>query len=184
MGRDYRIVVVPRSGSSVTVVAPHGGLIEPGTSEIARAIAGDELSLYLFEGTKAMGNHAVLHLPSPKFDEPTCLALLRNSPVVLAVHGYNDIANTIHVGGLDFDFAERVALSLRGAGFEVDCPSSRFPGRNPLNVCNRGKNGRGVQLEFSFSLRQRYKPSDLATPIRQALDPAPERKVNKDDRAH
>ena len=36
---SYRIVTTDR-GSQVAVAALHGGAIEPGTSEIARAIAG------------------------------------------------------------------------------------------------------------------------------------------------
>lgn len=36
LGKDYRIVVERRSDSSVAVVAPHGGSIELGTSEVAR----------------------------------------------------------------------------------------------------------------------------------------------------
>jgi phage replication-related protein YjqB (UPF0714/DUF867 family) len=48
----YRIVSMPR-GSAVAIIAPHGGNIEPGTSELARAVAGQELSLYLFEGRLA-----------------------------------------------------------------------------------------------------------------------------------
>jgi phage replication-related protein YjqB (UPF0714/DUF867 family) len=58
LGKDYRIVVERRSDSSVAVVAPHGGSIERGTYEIARAIAGNDFSLYPFEGTKASGNYA------------------------------------------------------------------------------------------------------------------------------
>ena len=35
---DYRICIDVRAGS-VAVIAPHGGNIEPGTSEVAAAIA-------------------------------------------------------------------------------------------------------------------------------------------------
>jgi len=38
---DFRIRPVGRRAATV-VVAPHGGSIEPGTSEIAEAIAGDQ----------------------------------------------------------------------------------------------------------------------------------------------
>jgi phage replication-related protein YjqB (UPF0714/DUF867 family) len=53
----------------VAVIAPHGGGIEPGTSELATAIAGDDFSLYLFEGLKSAGN-GELHITSTNFDEP------------------------------------------------------------------------------------------------------------------
>ena len=56
-------------GSRVAVAAPHGGGIEPGTSEVALAIAGADLSYYLFEGRKAEGN-GDLHVTSTNFDDP------------------------------------------------------------------------------------------------------------------
>ena len=55
-GVDFRVCVVPREGASTVVVAPHGGGIEPGTSEVARMIAQDDLSLATFEGRKSSGN--------------------------------------------------------------------------------------------------------------------------------
>src|ERR1019366_7404121 len=61
-GEDFDIVCRPRR-SPVAVIAPHGGEIEPGTSEIAAAIAGDEFNLYCFEGCKPSGNIG-LHITS------------------------------------------------------------------------------------------------------------------------
>jgi phage replication-related protein YjqB (UPF0714/DUF867 family) len=48
----FRIVCLDR-GSSVAVLAPHGGKTEVGTSDIARAIAGDDWSFYSFAGRSA-----------------------------------------------------------------------------------------------------------------------------------
>ena len=48
-GQDYRILFRKRNGARV-IIAPHGGGIEPGTTEIADAIAGNDLSFYAFEG--------------------------------------------------------------------------------------------------------------------------------------
>jgi phage replication-related protein YjqB (UPF0714/DUF867 family) len=67
-------------------VAPHGGGIEPGTSELADAIAGSDLSFYTFEGLKSSGN-TDLHITSTRFDEPMCLTLLASSSVVVTLHG-------------------------------------------------------------------------------------------------
>ena len=47
---DYRVHVRPFAGSSIAVIAPHGGGIEQFTSDIARAVAGTDINLYLFEG--------------------------------------------------------------------------------------------------------------------------------------
>ena len=51
--RDYRITVQDR-GTRVVILAPHGGMIEPETASIARAVAGDDLSFYLFEALRAL----------------------------------------------------------------------------------------------------------------------------------
>ena len=66
--RDYRIEY--RQGASgFAVIAPHGGRIEHGTSQIADAIAGDEHSFYAFEGLKDLSHD--LHISSNRFDEST-----------------------------------------------------------------------------------------------------------------
>ena len=67
-GRDFKVRTQERLGTTV-IIAPHGGGIEPGTSEIAEAIAGNDLSLYLFEGIRDENNRE-LHITSTRFDEP------------------------------------------------------------------------------------------------------------------
>src|SRR5262245_27313861 len=84
-GVDFRIVV-RAAEPRFAVVAPDGGGIEPGTSEIADAGAGRELSFYAFEGLKPRGN-ADLHITSTRFDEPLCLSLIGQSGVVVTIHG-------------------------------------------------------------------------------------------------
>ena len=84
-GTDYRITVVARPPSTVAIIAPHGGSIERRTSAIARAIAGDDFNLYLFEGLDASGSFEDLHITSHRFDEPACLALIADCDDVIAV---------------------------------------------------------------------------------------------------
>jgi phage replication-related protein YjqB (UPF0714/DUF867 family) len=69
----YRVLAHPRKAT--IAVAPHGGKIEPGTSEIARKIAGAGFSFYASEGRKKQHNKS-LHITSTRFDEPICLALI------------------------------------------------------------------------------------------------------------
>lgn len=54
VGVDYQIR--RRSADTTLVLAPHGGGIEPGTSELAEAIAAGDHSSYIFEGIKARQN--------------------------------------------------------------------------------------------------------------------------------
>jgi len=102
------------------VVAPHGGGIEPGTSEIADGIADEELSLDAFEGLKSNGNKD-LHITSTRFDEPTCLILIGRSDVVVTIHGENSEADGegVFLGGLDDDLGPRVRTALDARGFDV-----------------------------------------------------------------
>ena len=86
-GTDYKVCVRANSRSSLAVIAPHGGSIEQYTSDIARAVAGADFNLYLFEGIRHAGNYAALHLTSHRFDEPRCLELLSDCEHVIAIHG-------------------------------------------------------------------------------------------------
>ena len=61
-GRDYRVRTSGPSGSDVLIIAPHGGLIEAGTSEIAGLIAGKVYRLFSFEGLKPRGSNRDLHV--------------------------------------------------------------------------------------------------------------------------
>ena len=150
--RDYAITALRRN-ASIVIIAPHGGGIEPGTSELARAIAGKDYSLYLFEGRKSTGNGA-LHITSTNFDEPRCLEMLHHAVTAVTIHGLDDVDPIVHLGGLDQSLIRRMAAELQSAGFvthQTDDPA--IAGRSGSNICNQGTSGRGCQLEFSRGLR-------------------------------
>lgn len=148
---SYRFHIRNR-GTNWVVIAPHGGGIEPGTTEIATAIAGRSYSLYTFDGIRPRGND-VLHIASTLFDEPRCLNLVRASASVLAIHGCNDPEQVVQVGGLDIDWGDKIIVSLQNAGFHAVRATARFSATQPENICNRGMSGRGVQIEISDGLR-------------------------------
>jgi phage replication-related protein YjqB (UPF0714/DUF867 family) len=146
--------VVSRLGASgIAVVAPHGGGIEPGTSELASAIAGAEHSLYLFEGLKRSGNGR-LHITSTNFREPRLSEIETRADVLIAVHGEASEDSIVYVGGLHDELAARIGQGLSEAGFSV-AKHDVLAGLEPTNVCNRGRSARGVQLELSAGLRRR-----------------------------
>lgn len=153
-GTDYELIVNRRPASSVAIIAPHGGSIEPGTSRIARAIAGEEFNLYLFEGIKSSGNYAALHLSSSRFDEPSCLQLIAHCSFVVVVHGCVGDDDKVLMGGLDGELRDRLAKGLREAGVTAETQGHRFPARHPNNICNRGLLRKGVQLELTSGLRR------------------------------
>ncbi len=152
-GRDYRVTVQERPGTSVAVVAPHGGAIERRTAEIARGIAGAEFSYYVFEGTRPRENYARLHLTSRHFDEPRCLALVRACDTVVTIHGCEDYGGQVYVGGLDTALATLIREALATAGFTLAPDGHEFAATDTDNICNRGRRGAGVQLELPRAIR-------------------------------
>ena len=136
------------------IVALHGGGIEPGTSEIALAVAGPDLSYYVFEGLKSGGN-ADLHISSARFDEPRCLEMVSRARLVVAIHGEASDTPAVFLGGGDEGLQSRLRATLEEAGFSVRChPDPRLQGSHPRNICNLGSARAGVQLELGLGLRR------------------------------
>jgi phage replication-related protein YjqB (UPF0714/DUF867 family) len=169
-GVDFAVHVMHGEKSGVAVVAPHGGKIEGRTSEIARLIAGDEHALYLFEGLRTTGdNFDCLHLGSHRFDEPRALDLISGCNTVVAVHGYAAIGPDVLLGGLNERLKREVAQALAKIGLTYLTDGHRFPGRDPRNICNRGRSGRGLQLELSSGMRKAGDWPGLAAAVRGVL---------------
>jgi phage replication-related protein YjqB (UPF0714/DUF867 family) len=151
-GQDYRIRIELRD-PRVLIMAPHGGKIEPGTAEIAEAIAGTDYSFYAFEGLKTDGN-GVLHVESHLFDEPRALEAVGKAEVVITVHGQIDHKEEfVMVGGLNDKSRREIAKQLETSGFQTRPPTEGLMGTDPQNICNRGNSRQGVQLEVSRKIR-------------------------------
>jgi phage replication-related protein YjqB (UPF0714/DUF867 family) len=153
-GIDFRILL-RRSKAAFAIVAPHGGGIEAGTSEIADAIAGEEFSFYAFEGLKRAKN-SDLHITSTRFDEPMCLTVVGQSDIIITIHGEaSEDGEGVFLGGLDDELGPTIGAALQDSGFDVrKHPNPELQGREPENVCNRGRSGKGVQLELSRAVRK------------------------------
>jgi phage replication-related protein YjqB (UPF0714/DUF867 family) len=186
-GVGYRIRSTTRQG--LAVMAPHGGAIEPGTSEIAHSVAGTNFAFYAFEGLLPAGNQR-LHVTSTRFDEPSALAMATGATTVVTVHGEASEEEVIFIGGRDQGLRRRITRSLGQAGFDVRShPRNDLQGLGTDNLCNRGRSGSGIQLELSAGLRRalflsgypadRSSPSkrffDFVTALRLALQQPPDR---------
>jgi phage replication-related protein YjqB (UPF0714/DUF867 family) len=148
-------------GSDVLVLAPHAGLIEHDTGEIALAIAADDLSYYLFEGRKHDHNRD-LHLASARFDEPTALEMCARARLVVAIHGKGVHDEVAYVGGGGRALVTALCTQLRAAGFEArEETDPELCGRDARNLCNRGRGGGGLQMELGSSLRHRLGGQDI-----------------------
>lgn len=154
------------------VLAPHGGGIERGTSELCLAVAGyrpadltplggPTYDYWMFEGLMADRN-ARLHVTSTHCDDPVALALAGGSRTALSLHGCTagqagatGDGQAVVVGGLDAEFRRVTRTALRAGGFRVvdgaDVPS--LAGRAADNLVNRTLSGGGVQLELTAGLR-------------------------------
>jgi phage replication-related protein YjqB (UPF0714/DUF867 family) len=171
-----------RGRSGIAVLSIHGGGIEPGTSEIADAIADADHSFYTFRGMKRSGNRD-LHITSTTFDEPSALEIVRCSETIISIHGSREEEEVVHVGGLDSGLRQCIEARLLLAGFKippeswsfypesgdrypVSCTTAsaeklkrsfpmemRLKGLDKRNICNRSRRAGGVQLEISRGLR-------------------------------
>ena len=116
-GRDFRIRLRRRKSATV-IIAPHGGGIAPGTSEIAEAIAAQDHSFYAFEDIKARGNRD-LHITSSRFDEARCVTLAAASARAVTIHGEDSDEHVAYLGGLDGQTIQRLGALLTRRGFDV-----------------------------------------------------------------
>ena len=157
-----------------TIIAPHGGGIEFGTSELCLAIAGYHpaslavtpaagvtYDYWMFEGVRA-SNNGELHVTSTNCDDGVALSLCAGALNALALHGCTtsqaglpDGAEAVLVGGRNASLKLRLLEELASAGFSaidaVDHDS--INGDEPTNIANRTLLGMGGHLEITGPLR-------------------------------
>lgn len=149
-GVDFRVRVLDRN-SKITVIAPHGGFIEAGTSAIARAVAGRNYNLYDFQGLR-VARPAELHVTSTNFRDRPLVRLLRKSCTAVSLHCMgNSGREEIWLGGLNNGLKQIVLDGLTREGFSVNPDSPKYRGESRRNVVNL-PSCRGVQLELSEEL--------------------------------
>jgi len=150
---DYDICVSARR-CLVLIMAPHGGAIEPGTSQVARQIAGDDYSLFLFEGKKTSGNWQ-LHIRSDNYELPQALTMAHKADWLITIHGCKNEDQVTLVGGRDTQLKRRISEELTINGFHVNTSSGiSLGGMSSKNICNRNRRNVGVQMELSNGQRR------------------------------
>lgn len=148
-GKDYEIEVRDIS-ARCSALAIHGGNLEKGTDLLADKVAGREMNFYAFKSLLKKDAWKA-HITSSRFNEPRAVFLSKKSDYSISFHGMAENGKKICVGGSAQTFAGKMAEELKSAGFNVQYPCLRLPGRNPMNVANLAGNG-GVQLEISVKL--------------------------------
>ena len=156
------------------VVAPHGGGIEAGTSELCLAVAGYHpatlevtppggvtYDYWMFEGLRA-DNNAALHVTSTGCDDGVAVSLCAGSLNALGLHGCTtraagqpDGAEVALVGGRNPTLKRYLLEELAAAGLTaVDAaPICALNGDEATNIANRTLLGMGGQLELTTPLR-------------------------------
>ena len=176
-GRDLRIEFGDSKIDQCLLIAPHGGGIEPGTSEIMRAVAmlGD-YAWYDFAGFLRQGNKESLHITSTRFNEQTLLMLLPQTKFVVAFHGAEGVGQPLAcVGGKWKRGRETVVEAINSTSAEhgvtaLDATEGshglHLRGLDDDNLTNRGKSGEGVQIEFSREARNLLFPPNASREAR------------------
>lgn len=143
-----------------TSIAIHGGGIEGGSGEAARAVAAGLMNHYEFAGILPSDNGR-LHITSTHFDEPIAQGLVAASDRTLSFHGYvGDGSATVALGGLDDVLKAEVQSRLTAAGFNVITAPQEISGDDPDNIANENRILAGVQLELSRPLRESFFPGN------------------------
>jgi phage replication-related protein YjqB (UPF0714/DUF867 family) len=177
LGRDFRVAFGDSKIDLCLLVAPHGGGIEPGSSEIMRAVA--ELggwAWYEFAGFLRQGNRQALHMASTGFDEPTLKSMLPQAGFVVAFHGASESREPlVYVGGKwklgRETLAEAINASfeehgIRAADAADTGIAARLRGVDDSSITNRGRRMEGVQLEFTRAARDLLFPPDSSREAR------------------
>lgn len=150
--------IVSREGESrMLIVAPHGGRIEPGTAQIADAIAGDThsfYSLYTFYSTRKQNDiDDIFHITSDYYYEPHLSNMISHSLGVITIHGCRESQEVVFIGGRNFRLKNIISCVLNEVNIMVD-DQERFSALSKNNICNRCITGEGIQLELSEVFRQ------------------------------
>lgn len=154
LGKDYRIHA-KKGSTGIAVMAPHGGGIEFGTNQMAQAIAHPDHTFWAFLGIKKTGNR-ILHITSTRFDAPEALHIASTAQTVITLHGCHGDESFVYVGGKHGPLKEKLCRALIKAGFNARISKKAgLRGESPLNLCNKCRTGKGVQLEVTTELRKR-----------------------------
>jgi phage replication-related protein YjqB (UPF0714/DUF867 family) len=169
-----------------TILAPHGGGIEPGTSELCLAVAGYHpadlpqvppagvtYDYWMFEGVRELGN-AALHVRSTGCDDGVAVSLCGGSLNALALHGFrpeppdfSEDEQVVLVGGGNTILRGYLLEGLGDAGFDARDAAGHgeLDGNATCNIVNRTMR---VQPEPSTPIGMGAQP-ELSTPLREAM---------------
>lgn len=156
-GKDWTKESMNRN-SNVLVFAPHGGNIEKGTTELAKAISNKgNYDYYAFNGARNK-NNSQLHVTSTNYNDPDLINRNYNKDISISVHGTGQSQgkNTVLIGGRDEKLIQIISTELSTFKFNVKRSVGYLAGIETNNIVNFNKRGEGVQLELTPDLRKSF----------------------------
>lgn len=150
-------IITSKKPHPILSLAPHGGGIEAGTSELALLVSQKlQCSYYTFKGQLDTGN-SILHVTSTHYDEPTALDISKTSEYTISIHGCVDTKQSItYIGGTNVELIDLFKKYLQIGGFNVIDAPSYLGGKSNKNIANRNINKSSVQLELSTQQRRDF----------------------------
>ena len=169
-GRDFRIAFGDSNVEKCLLAAPHGCGIEPGTSEIMRAVAElGSWAWYEFAGFLRGGNREALLIPSPAFDEPTFVSLRARAGFCVEFHGSSQAGDpVVYVGGNwergRTTMTEAINERCEDHGIKAIDAMTQISGLQPTGAKSGGPGD--IKLEFSKEARSLLFPPDASREAR------------------
>ncbi|MFF6776795.1 poly-gamma-glutamate hydrolase family protein [Streptomyces sp. NPDC012637] len=163
--------------NSTAVLAPHGGGIEAGTSELCMAVAGykpfdydidpataaepdePQRDFWMFE---ALASSSTQHVTSTHCNDPAAVAVCSSNLYAVSLHGFSSEEKKIIIGGRDERLKRNLYEAFTASGFAsamvvdvvIAAPGDPINGDDSRNIVNRTRTGAGAQLEISTPLRE------------------------------
>lgn len=178
-GKDYVIETQEKQRSNTIVLAIHGGRIEKGTDELAKAVAQDDHSYYVFKALKYHDKNEDqrndLHITSKNFDEPFALRMTAKRHKVVSIHGAKGTEELVYMGGNNKLLRDNIAKELKKAGFQLEEAPEHLNGNHPNNIVNKSRNLQGAQMELTTALREKLleneeQMKEFANAVRRGID--------------
>ena len=158
-------------GKSVLIVAPHGGNIEQGTSELTKLVANNgDFDYFSFEAIRP-SNNTQLHVTSTNYDDATLHEMIQDRTATISIHGAQGEEQLVYLGGYQSPLRDAIQSQLELKGFVVKIPPEYLGGLSNANFINKVEESTGVQLELTTALRKVFfKDEDTSTASRKKIE--------------
>ncbi|WP_229294142.1 poly-gamma-glutamate hydrolase family protein [Staphylococcus lloydii] len=158
-------------GKPVLIVAPHGGNLEQGTSELTKLVANNgDFDYFSFEAIRP-SNNTQLHVTSTNYDDATLHDMIQDRTATISIHGAQGEEQLVYLGGYQSSLRDAIQSQLELKGFVVKIPPEYLGGLGNNNFINKVEESTGVQLELTTALRKAFfKNEDTSTASRKKIE--------------